>query len=54
MKKPYQSPEVVEFGSVAELTAAYGSDPDPDIVEFPGIPVATGSFDICEDGQCGD
>lgn len=48
MKKEYQSPAVVEFGSVSELTAALGAQVRPDQSEFPSIPAGLGSFDICD------
>ena len=47
MKKPYDAPELVEYGTVAELTAALGSDSTPDYSDYPSIPASTGSFDIC-------
>lgn len=48
MKKSYQAPELVEFGTVGELTAALGSSSRPDQSEFPEIPASTGSFDVCD------
>ena len=48
MKKHYDSPELVEFGTVASLTAAIGSASRDDQSDYPQqFPPATGSFDIC-------
>ncbi|WP_420457506.1 hypothetical protein [Rubrivirga sp.] len=54
MKKTYEAPRLETFGGVASLTAAFGTDPAPDVSEFPQIPAETGSFDICEELECGD
>lgn len=53
MRKSYLAPEVNELGAVSALTAAFGSAPEIDVSEFPAIPVATGSFDVCEEEVCG-
>ena len=53
MNKPYSSPTLVELGAVEELTAALGTSPRVDFSVFPQIPSATGSFDICPNGQPG-
>ena len=49
MKATYTSPSLEEVGGVATLTAAFGSDPRADFSEFPLVPAATGSFDVCDD-----
>lgn len=54
MKKIYETPCLEAFGSVASLTAAFGTDPAPDVSEFPEIPADHGSFDICEELVCDD
>lgn len=51
MKKLYVSPELVEFGTVAELTAALGPSSRPDQSEFPSIPADHGSFDVCDNND---
>lgn len=49
MKKHYKSPELVEYGTVADLTAAIGSSSEADQSDYPQqFPPATGSFDICD------
>ena len=48
MKATYTPPSFEEVGGVATLTAAFGSDPRADFSEFPQIPAATGSFDVCD------
>jgi hypothetical protein len=48
MKKQYSSPEIVEFGTVASLTAAIGSSSRDDQSDFPNeFPPDTGSGDVC-------
>jgi len=48
MKKHYASPELIEFGTVVELTAALGGGSQADQSDYPKqFPPATGSFDIC-------
>ena len=47
MKATYTTPLLEEIGGVATLTAAFGTAPRADFSEFPQIPSATGSFDIC-------
>ena len=54
MKKTYQAPALEEIGGVAALTAAFGTDPRSDFSEFPLIPAATGSFDICDSNPAND
>ncbi|WP_420457507.1 hypothetical protein [Rubrivirga sp.] len=54
MKKTYTTPSLEAVGSITSLTAAFGTDPAPDVSEFPQIPAETGSFDICEELECGD
>ena len=53
MKKAYTPPALEELGDVATLTATFGSDPAPDVSEFPQIPADQGSFDICRGLICG-
>ena len=53
MKKAYLSPVVESFGSIENLTRSFGSDPSPDVSEFPQIPASNGSFDICKGLICG-
>ena len=53
MKKTYPSPALEAFGSVATLTAAFGSDPAPDVSEFPQVPASNGSFDVSRGLICG-
>ena len=53
MKATYTSPSLEEVGGVATLTAAFGSDPRADFSEFPLIPSATGSFDVCDPNNNG-
>ena len=49
MKKEYVSPEFIEFGTVASLTAAIGSSSQEDQSEFPEqFPPDGGSFDVCD------
>ena len=48
MKKHYAAPELVEYGTVADLTAAIGSSSEADQSDYPQqFPPATGSFDVC-------
>ena len=54
MKATYTTPLLEEVGGVATLTAAFGSDPRADFSEFPQIPAATGSFDLCDDAGTGN
>lgn len=52
MKKHYAMPELVEFGTVAELTAAIGSSSQEDQSEFPEeFPPDGGSFDVCSNDE---
>lgn len=52
MKKHYSIPELVEFGAVAELTAAIGSDSQDDQSDFPQqFPPDNGSFDVCNNND---
>ena len=48
MKAAYIAPSLEEVGGVATLTAAFGTAPRADFSEFPQIPSATGSFDVCD------
>ena len=48
MKATYTTPLLEEIGGVATLTAAFGTAPRADFSEFPQIPSATGSFDVCD------
>jgi hypothetical protein len=49
MKKLYEAPTLLDFGTVADLTAAVGSSSQEDQSEFPEqFPPDTGSFDICD------
>ena len=49
MKKHYAMPELVEFGTVAELTAAIGASSDTDQSDYPEeFPPDGGSFDVCD------
>lgn len=51
-KKPYTSPDFVEFGTVAELTAAIGSSSREDQSDFPQqFPPDGGSFDVCNNND---
>lgn len=56
MKKHYDAPTIVEYGTIADLTAALGSDSMRDYSEYPAHPPSTGSWDICKnrnpDGTC--
>ena len=53
MKKIYHSPAIDEVGGIATLTAAFGTSTRPDFSEFPQIPAATGSFDLCDENLDG-
>ena len=53
MKKSYLAPALEGIGQVAASTSAFGTDPAPDVSEFPQVPADTGSFDICEEEICG-
>lgn len=47
-QKVYEAPVLVEFGTVAELTAAIGASSDVDQSDYPQqFPPNTGSFDVC-------
>ena len=48
MKKTYNAPALDEVGGIATLTAAFGTSPRTDFSEFPAIPEATGSIDVCD------
>ena len=49
MKKSYEAPTLLDFGTVADLTAAVGSSTQEDQSEFPEqFPPDGGSFDICD------
>jgi len=51
-KKAYTSPEFVEFGTVAKLTAAIGASSREDQSDFPQqFPPDTGSFDVCNNND---
>lgn len=54
MKNTYHAPALDEIGSVAGLTAAFGTDPRMDFSEFPDIPADTGSFDVCDPNSPSD
>ena len=54
MKKNYEAPRLEVLGTIANHTAAFGTDPSPDVSEFPQIPAAEGSFDVCEELVCND
>lgn len=54
MKKTYLTPSAEPFGTVEEMTGTFGSLADPDVSEFPSLPAAEGSFDVCEELVCGD
>ena len=47
-QKEYEAPELVEFGTVAELTAAIGASSDEDQSDYPQeFPPNGGSYDVC-------
>ena len=54
MKHQYEAPSLESLGAMSVMTAAFGTDPSPDVSEFPQIPAATGSFDVCEELVCND
>ena len=54
MKNSYEAPSLESLGAMSAMTAAFGTDPAPDVSEFPQIPADTGSFDICEEEVCGN
>jgi len=48
-KKGYIVPGVIDFGTVADLTAAIGSSSQEDQSEFPEqFPPDGGSYDVCD------
>ena len=48
MQKPYAKPELVDFGTIAELTAAIGASSDEDQSDYPvAFPPNGGSYDVC-------
>ena len=54
-KKSYISPKCVEFGTIADLTAAIGSSSREDQSEFPEqFPPDGGSFDVCHNSNPSD
>ena len=47
-QKDYEAPTLVDFGTVAELTAAIGSSSDEDQSDYPQeFPPNGGSYDVC-------
>ena len=48
MKKTYNAPSLNEVGTVAQLTAAFGTSSRRDFSEFPQIQASNGSFDVCD------
>ena len=46
--KKYIAPALQEVGTVATLTAAFGTSARRDFSEFPQVQPGTGSFDVCD------
>lgn len=52
MKKHYEGPEVIQLGSVVELTAALGGGGSNDQSDYPQqFPPGQGSYDICNNSD---
>ena len=52
MKKPYASPMLSVYGSVAQLTAALGGSAQQDQSDYPEqFPPDGGSFDVCNNND---
>jgi hypothetical protein len=52
MKKHYQAPELLPYGTIETLTAAVGPSSQQDQSDFPQqFPPDGGSFDVCDNNN---